>query len=70
MEKIRSLNARVKAYAEANKIPYVDYFSAMVNAEGTAMKPELANDNPGVHPNADGYAIMESLLLPVIKKLR
>ena len=31
MEKIQRLNARVKAYAEANKIPYVDYFSAMVS---------------------------------------
>lgn len=70
MDKIRSLNARVKAYAEANKIPYVDYFNAMLNEDGTAMKAELANDNPGVHPNAAGYAIMESLLLPVIKKLR
>lgn len=70
MDKIKKLNARVKAYAEANKIPFVDYYSAMVNAEGTAMRPELAKDNPGVHPNAEGYAIMESLLLPVIKKLR
>lgn len=70
MDKIRSLNARVKAYAEANKIPYVDYFNAMLNEDGTAMNPELANDNPGVHPNAAGYAIMESLLLPVIQKLR
>lgn len=70
MDKIRGLNARVKAYAEANKIPYVDYFNAMLNEDGTAMNPELANDNPGVHPNAAGYAIMESLLLPVIKKLR
>lgn len=70
MDKIRSLNARVKAYAEANKIPYVDYFNAMLNEDGTAMNPELANDTPGVHPNAAGYAIMESLLLPVIKKLR
>lgn len=70
MDKIRSLNARVKAYAEANKIPYVDYFNAMLNEDGTAMNPELANDNPGVHPNAAGYAIMESLLLPIIKKLR
>ena len=43
---------------------------AMYMADGTAMKPEPANDNPGVHPNAKGYAIMESLLLPVIKKLR
>ena len=70
MDKIRSLNARVKAYAEKNKIPYVDYFSAMVNAEGTGMRPELAQDTPGVHPNVEGYKIMESLLLPVIKKLR
>ena len=70
MDKIRSLNARVKAYAEANKIPYVDYYAAMVNADDTAMRSELAQDNPGVHPNAEGYAVMESLLLPVIKKLR
>jgi len=70
MDKIRHLNERVKAYAKANKIPYVDYFSAMVNADGTAMNPDFAKDNPGVHPNAEGYAVMESLLLPVIKKLR
>ena len=70
MQKIRSLNERVKAYAKENKIPYVDYFSAMVNAEGTAMRADYANDNPGVHPNAAGYAVMEGLLLPVIEKLR
>lgn len=70
MQKIRSLNERVKAYAKANKIPYVDYFSALVNEEGTAMRPEYATDNPGVHPNAEGYAVMESLLLPVVEKLR
>ena len=70
MEKIRSLNARVKAYAEANKIPYVDYFSALLSDDGTCMNPAYASDNPGVHPNKAGYAVMESLLLPVIKKLR
>ena len=70
MQKIRHLNDRVKAYAKANKIPYVDYFSALVSEDGTAMKAEYANDNPGVHPNAQGYAVMESLLLPVIQKLR
>ena len=70
MDKIRSLNARVKAYAEANKIPYVDYYKAMVNDEDTAMRAELAKDNPGVHPNSEGYKVMESLLLPVIQKLR
>ena len=70
MEKIQRLNARVKAYAEANKIPYVDYFSAMVSEDGTGMNPELAQDTPGVHPNVKGYEVMEKLLLPVIKKQR
>lgn len=70
MAKIRSLNARVEAYAKAKKIPYVDYFSAMVSADGTKMNPDYASDNPGVHPNAKGYEVMEALLLPVIKKLR
>ena len=70
MDKIRHLNARVKTYAEKNKIPYVDYFSAMVNNEGTAMKANYAKDNPGVHPSREGYVVMENLLLPVIKKLR
>lgn len=70
MDKIRSLNARVKAYAEANKIPYVDYFSALVADDGSGMKPELGEDTPAVHPNVKGYEVMEKLLLPVIKKLR
>ncbi len=70
MDKIRSLNARVKAYAEANKIPYVDYFTALLSEDGNAMKAEYAKDNPAVHPNKEGYKVMESLLLPVIEKVR
>ena len=70
MEKIRHLNARVQEYAKKNKIPYVDYFSAMVTPDGKAMRAELAQDNPGVHPNEAGYKIMEGLLLPVLEKLR
>jgi lysophospholipase L1-like esterase len=68
MQKIKSLNARVKAYAKENKITYVDYFSAMVNDEGTAMRSDLSED--GVHPNAKGYEIMEAIILPVVNKLR
>ena len=70
MQKIRHLNARVQAYAKANKIPYVDYFSALLSADGAGMNPDYATDTPGVHPNAKGYAVMESLLLPVIQKMR
>ena len=70
MEKIRHLNARVQEYAKKNKIPYVDYFSAMVTADGKEMRPEFAQDKPGVHPNVEGYKVMEGLLLPQIQKLR
>ena len=41
-----------------------------LTADGKEMRPELAQDTPGVHPNVEGYKIMEGLLLPVIKKLR
>lgn len=68
MEKIRSLNARVKAYANSQKIPFVDYFSAMLNEDGTRMNPEYTPEQ--VHPNKKGYEVMESLILPVVKKLR
>lgn len=70
MQKVKSLNERVKAYAKANKIPYVDYFSAMLSEDGTKMNPDLAKDNPGIHPNLKGYKVMEGLLLPVIEKMR
>ena len=43
---------------------------AKITADGKEMRPELAQDTPGVHPNVEGYKIMEGLLLPVIKKLR
>lgn len=70
MEKVTKLNARVKEYADKNKIPYVDYFSALVSADGKEMNPDYATDYPAIHPNAKGYEVMEGLLLPVIKKMR
>lgn len=70
MDKIISLNERVKEYAKIHKIPYVDYFGAMVSEDGCGMNPDYAIDTPGVHPNALGYSVMEGLLLPVINRLR
>jgi lysophospholipase L1-like esterase len=68
MDKIRHLNARVQAYAKANKIPYVDYFSAMVSADGTGMNQDYTPET--VHPNDKGYEVMESLIVPAIEKIR
>lgn len=64
--KIRALNARMAAYAEAEGLAYVDYHSALTDADG-ALRSEYSED--GVHPNAEGYAVMEALLLPVLEGL-
>jgi len=66
MQKIRSLNARIKAYANANKIQYVDYFTPLLSPDGTGMDSKYTPET--VHPNAEGYAVMENLILSAIKK--
>lgn len=66
MPKILSLNAKVREYAELNGISYVDWFAEMVSADGTRMRDGLSKD--GVHPNSDGYAIMERIVLPYVRK--
>lgn len=65
VQKVDELNAAIKAYADENNIPYVDYNKEMRTSTG-AMKPELSKD--GVHPYPDAYLIMESLVKPVIDK--
>jgi len=56
---ILKLNAWLKDYAAKNNAPYVDYYSAAVDANGE-FKSGFTND--GLHPNAQGY----TLLAPVI----
>lgn len=55
---IVALNKRIKAYAEFNKIPYIDYHSALKNDQN-GMNPDIAED--GVHPSVKAYKIMEKL---------
>lgn len=64
-DKIIALNKRLKAYAASEGVPYVDYYPALVDTDGRTLQAKYSSD--GVHPNADGYAVMEQLLLPVIK---
>ncbi len=64
-EKVIALNKEIKAYASKNGITYVDYFSAMVNNEN-GLDKKYGED--GVHPNLEGYKVMEALLMEVIKK--
>ena len=57
-EKILALNNWMHGYARANRHGYLDYFSAMVDENGF-LKDELSDD--GLHPNAQGYAVMAPL---------
>lgn len=66
-DKIEALNAKIKAYAQAHKIPYVDYYTPMVSGAERALNPAYSKD--GVHPTAEGYEVMEALIKPVIDKV-
>jgi lysophospholipase L1-like esterase len=66
-EKIASLNARIKRYAEKNNLPYVDYYEAMVYGEKRELNPKYQTDS--VHPNEAGYDVMEPLVQKAIKRV-
>lgn len=65
-QKIMSLNAKIKAYAKEKGFSYIDYFSVMCD-ENNALKSNLGSD--GVHPNEEGYKIMEATAKKVIDKV-
>lgn len=67
-DKVASLNRRLQALAKKYKATYVDFFNMMLAEDGHAMSAAYTND--GVHPNQAGYAVMEQVLLPVVKKMR
>jgi lysophospholipase L1-like esterase len=64
--KIEALNAWMKGYCVNHSVTYLDYFSALADADG-GMKPGTSFD--GVHPNASGYAIMTPLAQAAIDKV-
>ena len=60
---IIDINKRMREYADANGIVYVDYHSALTDDHG-AFSAKLSAD--GCHPNSDTYFIMEDLVLKAI----
>lgn len=65
-ERIEALNAKIKEYAKANKIPYVDYYTPMASGPERSLNPDYSKD--GVHPTLEGYLVMEAIIQPVINK--
>ena len=57
-EKITAMNDWLKKYAADNRLIYLDYYSATTDEKRT-LKDGLSYD--GLHPNAEGYKVMQSL---------
>ena len=63
--KILALNEWIKKYAADNGYVYLDYFPAAADEQGF-LKSEMTND--GLHPNAQGYAVMGPLAEKAIQE--
>lgn len=57
--KIVELNKRIKEYASKKGVVYCDFFSAMAD-DRNGLPEELSGD--GVHPNKEGYAVMQPIV--------
>jgi len=67
-EKILHLNQRIKEYATSRAhVHYLDYYPSMT-LDGNAMNPQYTDD--GVHPNSQGYDVMEVKLLEMLDELQ
>jgi len=63
--KVVAVNAWIKAFAAKDHYVYVDYYSAMKDAQG-GLPPTLSKD--GVHPLPAGFAVMAPLAEAGIEK--
>ena len=66
--KIVKLNTILKSYCKENGLTYVDYYAAMVDADGGLKVPDFTAANDLVHPNMEGYKVMEKIILASLKK--
>lgn len=64
-DSIIKLNVWIKQYCKANNFIYVDYYTALVD-DAKGLKKGYGPD--GVHPNKEGYAVMEGIVSAALKK--
>ena len=62
-EKVVSLNEILKDYCSENNINYVDYYTIMNDGDGGLKVPEHTSADDLVHPNSEGYKVMEKVIL-------
>ena len=65
---IAELNQMIRDFAQERNLTYVDYFSALEDGQGGLKVPDYTSAQDLVHPNAEGYKVMESVIQPLIEK--
>lgn len=64
--KIPLLNRLIKDYAQKKGFYYLDYYNLM-NDGNNGLKKDYGND--GVHPNMNGYKLMQKMVLDAISNI-
>ena len=67
--KVIKLNSMLKKYCEENGVAYADYYSAMADDKGGLKVPEYTSSDDLVHPNLEGYKVMEKIILHTLKNI-
>lgn len=67
IEPIAEINRWIRGYAARIGATHVDYTAALSDGRG-GIRKELALD--GVHPEAEGYAAMEKVIEPVLRRMK
>ena len=63
-EQVAALNKMIKEYAAKHHYKVVDYATVLADAQGNT-RSDLSKDS--VHPNLDGYKLMEAALLKALR---
>lgn len=64
LAQVQEYNSLIVAYAAVNRLKVVDYYSLFADGEGR-MPRQYSSDT--VHPNMEGYRLMEECLMKVLK---
>ena len=64
LEKVEQLNSMIRGYGKAHHIPVVEYLSGVDKSSGRL--PETYSKD-SIHPNLEGYKIMEQEILKYLK---
>lgn len=64
LEKVEQLNSMIREYGKAHHIPVVEYLSGVDKSSGRL--PETYSKD-SIHPNLEGYKIMEQEILKYLK---